>query len=86
MGICEGHYSKKTHIKCCKQILGIRQNSCNAAVYGELGRYPLYINRYIRIVKYCLRIMQLVKIYANYNTMYEYDATSQNICKLQNDV
>ena len=31
-------------------------------------------------------IMQLVKIYANYKTMYEYDATSQNICKLQNDV
>ena len=43
--------------KFCKQSLGIRQNSCNVAVYGELGRYPLYINRYIRIVKYWLRII-----------------------------
>ena len=27
------------------------------AVYGELGRYPLYITRYIRIVKYWFKIM-----------------------------
>ena len=44
------------YIKLCKQIIGIRQKSCNAAVCGKLGRYPLYINRYIRIVKYWLRI------------------------------
>ena len=31
-------------------------------------------------------IMQQVKMYANYKTMYEYNATSQNVFKLQNDV
>ena len=31
------HILEKLYIKCCKQVLGIRQNSCNSAVYGELG-------------------------------------------------
>ena len=25
-------------------------------MYGELGRYPLYVNRYVRIIKYWRRI------------------------------
>lgn len=37
-------------------LLGVRQSTCNAAVYGELGRYPLYINRYTCIDKYWLRL------------------------------
>ena len=28
------------------------------AVYGELGRYPLYSSRYVRILKYWLRLIQ----------------------------
>ena len=31
-------------------------------------------------------IMQQVKMYTNYTTIYEYNATSQNVYKLQNDV
>ena len=27
-------------------------------MYGELGRYPLYINRYVRIIKYWLKIVK----------------------------
>jgi len=30
--------------------------------------------------------MQQVKMYTNYKTMYGYNATSQNVFKLQNDV
>ena len=55
-GFAKENILEKIYIKCCKQILGIRQNSCNAAVYSELGRYPIHI-RYIRIVKYWLRII-----------------------------
>jgi len=25
-------------------------------VYGEFGRYPLYVNRYVRIIKYWLKV------------------------------
>jgi len=30
--------------------------------------------------------MQQVKMYSNYKTMYEYNATSEHVYKLQNDV
>ena len=33
-----------------------------------------------------MNIMQHVKMYTNYKTMYEYNSTSQNVFKLQNDV
>ena len=35
-----------------------RLNTPTTAVYGELGRYPLYISRYLRILKYWLRLIQ----------------------------
>ena len=33
----------RIHIKFCKTILGVRQQTPNEAVYGELGRYPLSV-------------------------------------------
>ena len=27
------------------------------AVYGELGRFPLYISRYVRVIKYWIKLM-----------------------------
>ena len=33
-------------------------NTPTTAVYGELGRYPLYSSRYVRILKYWLRLIQ----------------------------
>ena len=54
MGICDGQCSRKN----TKANFGqTKKSSCNAAVYDEIGRYPLNINRYIRIVKYWLRII-----------------------------
>ena len=31
------------HIEFCKQILGVKQSTSNAAVLGELGRCPLTV-------------------------------------------
>jgi hypothetical protein len=47
---------ERIHLKFCKRLLQVKLNTCNAAVYGELGRYPLFINRYVRIVKYWFKI------------------------------
>ena len=47
---------ERIHLKFCKRLLRVKSNSCSAAVYGELGRYPLYIHRYIRIIKYWFKI------------------------------
>jgi len=48
---------ERLHLKLCKRLLKVRSNTCNAAVYGKLGRYPLYVNRYIRIIQYWLKVV-----------------------------
>ena len=35
-----------------------KMNTPTTAVYGELGRYPLYISRYLGILKYWFRLIQ----------------------------
>ena len=54
------HKSKDTervHLRFLKQILGVRQQTCNMIVYGELGRVSLYVLRKVRIVKYLYKIL-----------------------------
>ena len=48
----------KLHIKFCKYILGVRQQTSNYAVYGELGRYPLSLIAKERSLKFWLKIMK----------------------------
>ena len=59
---------QRVHLKFCKRILNIRMNSCSIGVYGELARYPLYIQRYYRIIKYWCTLRQannsiVIKLY-----------------------
>ena len=42
----------------CKNILGVKLSSSNAAVAGELGQYPLIIDRKVRMLKYWIKIVQ----------------------------
>ncbi len=61
---CEvwGHTKSKEmeriHLKFCKTILGVKRSTSNVGVYGELGRYPLYISRYTRILKYWFKLIK----------------------------
>ena len=48
---------KRIHLNFCKRLLKVQPNTCNACVYGELGIYPMYANRYLRIMKYWLKIV-----------------------------
>ena len=32
-------------------------NTCTSGIYGELGRYPLFITRYVRIIKYWFKLL-----------------------------
>ena len=41
----------------CKNILGVKQNTPNACIYGELGRYPLSLIAKERSVKFWAEIM-----------------------------
>ena len=55
-GFTKSTQLERIHLKFCKATLGVRQSSSNVAVYGELGRYPLHINRYVRILKYWFKL------------------------------
>ena len=45
------------HLSYCKYILGVKKSTQNDFIYGILGRFPLYIIRQIRIIKYWLKIV-----------------------------
>lgn len=47
---------EKLNIHMCKYILGVGKRSSNIATYGELGRYPLYIDMVIALIRYWLRL------------------------------
>ena len=50
----------KLHIKFCKYILGVRKQTSNYAVYGDLGRFPLSVIAKERSLKFWLKIMKTV--------------------------
>ena len=64
---------ERIHLKFCKTILKVRSSTCSLGVYGDLGRYPLYIQRYVRIIKFWCRIVSSDNILVSYlyNNMVE---------------
>lgn len=55
-GFCQAENIERVHRKFLKSILGVKISTNNSAIYGELGRYPLYLIRYVRIIKYYLKL------------------------------
>ena len=47
---------EKVHVKFLGQILGVRWQTNNIAVYGELRRFPLFVLCKIRILKYWFKV------------------------------
>ena len=54
---------ERIHLKFCKIILGVKKRTQNDFIYGELGRIPMQLTRYIRIIKYWLNIVTGKKSY-----------------------
>ena len=50
--------AEKTNLTMCRYLLGVNKKTCKLALYGELGRYPLYINIIMNMIKYWLRLYQ----------------------------
>ena len=49
-GFSKSKEQERIHLRFCKRILGVKLTCSNAAIYGELGRVPFYINRYVQII------------------------------------
>ena len=46
-------------VKYCKNILGVHKKSCNMAVMGELGRFPMYLHIIKAMLKYYKHIEEV---------------------------
>ncbi len=49
---------ERIHIRLCKQVLGVRLQTQNYFVYGELGRVPLINERIMCVLKYWFKMLQ----------------------------
>ncbi len=47
---------KKIHVLACKKFLSVGITTPNSMVYGECGRYPIYIISQIRCLRHWLKI------------------------------
>ena len=46
----------RVYRKFLKRVLGVKMSTNIMALYGETGRFPTFVDRYVRIVKYWLQI------------------------------
>lgn len=47
---------EKVNLSMCRYVLSVNRKTSKLALYGELGRYPLYIDIVISMVKYWIRL------------------------------
>ena len=50
--------TERVHLFACKRFLHVRNKTPNDVVYGELGRFPLFIPATVRCVKYWLKLLR----------------------------
>ena len=56
-GYHKGPDIETLHLSFLKKILKVKKCTVNFMVYFELGRLPLYINRYVRMISYWLKLL-----------------------------
>lgn len=49
---------ERVHLFACKRFLHVVDKTPNDVVYGELGRYPLWVTTVTRLIKYWLRLLR----------------------------
>ena len=57
-GFYNADFIGRVHKKFCKSVSNVKSSTNSFAMYGELGRFPLFIERHIQIVKYFLKLHQ----------------------------
>jgi len=82
---------ERVHTKFCKSVLGVKCNTQNDFIYGDLGRMDLHSQRLVCIVKYWLKITDCNDrkyVSCIYNTMLndiDYYPRKQNWASLVKD-
>ena len=55
IGFYKTENMERVQRKFCKWLLSVKMSTNSLSLYSELGRYPLFIERNIRIVKYFIK-------------------------------
>ena len=55
-GFTKAENIERVQRKFCKWLLSVKASTNSNALYAEVGRYPMYICRYLRVVKYFLKL------------------------------
>ena len=58
-GLFENCEMEKVHTFAMKRFLNVPFHVSNKVIYGETGRYPLYIRTYVKCIKYWLKLLKL---------------------------
>ena len=58
-GLSDCQKIERIHLHFCKNLLGVKKQTQNDFIYGELGRTTLLNKRVIHVIKYWLKIVQL---------------------------
>jgi hypothetical protein len=58
-GTAKMNVIESAHLFACKRLLGVSDRTPNHLVYGETGRYPLYIESTVSAVRYWLKILKM---------------------------
>ena len=56
-GFCKANQIEKVHLQFCKHLLGVKNSTQNDLIYSELGRKPMQVIRYQRIIKFWFKIL-----------------------------
>ena len=75
-----GEEMEKVHLFALKRYLNVNFRTPNDFVYGELGRYPIYLNSYIKCINFWLRLtrMENSRIPCKaYKTLYKLDVRGE---------
>ena len=56
-GLCKAEAIETFHISFLKNLLGVKKSTPNCYIYGELGLFPLAVERKIRAIKYWAKII-----------------------------
>jgi len=58
-GINQLEHIEKVHMMACKRFLGVPTKTPNKMIYGDLYRYPLYVNSYTACIRYWFKLLQM---------------------------
>ena len=74
-------YCENVHLFALKKFLGVSMKTPNDLVYGEVNRFPIYLNSAIRCVKYWLKLTQMENVRLPkkaYNMLYILDSRGKS--------